>query len=80
MAKKISKSIVRGLDRLRKVFGGAPEKPAASKKSAKRAERQPSPAAAEQASSQRNAPEATEVKSDKKKLPAQPWFRHRQRW
>jgi hypothetical protein len=84
MAKKISKSIVRGLDRLRKVFGGAPEKPAASKKSAKRAERRPSPSPApppaDQAVAQGNAPEAPEAKPDKKKLPAQPWFRHRQRW
>ena len=80
MAKKISKSIVRGLDRLRKAFGGAPEKPAASKKSAKRAERRPAPPRAEQAVSQADAAEAPEAKLDKKKLPAQPWFRHRQRW
>jgi len=87
MAKKISKSIASGLDRLRKVFGGAPEKPAASKKSAKRAEstakraeRRPSPPPADQAASKGDAPEAPEAKVDKKKLPAQPWFRHRQRW
>jgi len=89
MAKKISKSIVSGLDRLRKALGGAPEKPAASrkpaasKKSAKRTERRPSPPPApspsDQAVSQGNAAEAPEAKPDKKK-PAQPWFRHRQRW
>jgi len=84
MAKKISKSIVRGLDRLRKVFGGAPKKPSASKTSpktsAKRTERRPSPPPADQTTSQGNALEAPEAKPDKKKLPAQPWFRHRQRW
>jgi len=80
MAKKISKSIVRGLDRLRKVFGGAPEKPSASKKSAKRTEKRPAPPPADQAVSQADAAEAPEAKLDKKKLPAQPWFRHRQRW
>jgi hypothetical protein len=84
MAKKISKSIVSGLDRLRKVFGGAPKKPSASKTSpktsAKRTERRPSPPPAEQAAPQGDAPEAIEAKLDKKKLPAQPWFRHRQRW
>jgi hypothetical protein len=86
MAKKISKSIVSGLDRLRKVFGGTPEKPpasrkpAASKKCAKRTEPRPPPAAAEQAPSQSKAPETTEVKADGKKTPSQPWFRHRQRW
>jgi hypothetical protein len=88
MAKKISKSIVSGLDRLRKAFGGAPKKPSASKTSpktsAKRAERRPSPSPApprvEQAVSQGDTPETPEAKLDKKKLPAQPWFRHRQRW
>jgi hypothetical protein len=80
MAKKLSKSIARGLDRLRKVLGGAKEKPPASKKSAKRPERRPPPAAAEQAPSQSKAPEATEAKADGKKTPSQPWFRHRQRW
>jgi len=90
MAKKISKSIVRGLDRLRKVLGGGPEKPAApkkpaaSKKSAKRAERRPppppAPAPADKAVSQGDAAEAPEAKPDKKKVVPQPWFRHRQRW
>jgi hypothetical protein len=84
MAKKISKSIVRGLDRLRKVLGGAPEKSPASKKTAKRAERRPAPSPApppaDQAVSQGNSPEAPEAKPDKKKVVAQPWFRHRQRW
>jgi len=80
MAKKISKSIVRGLDRLRKVFGGAPEKPAASKKSAKRTEKRPAPSPVEQAASQEDAPQAADAKPDKKKTIAQPWFRHRQRW
>jgi hypothetical protein len=85
MAKRISKSIVRGLDRLKKVFGGAPEKSAASKKpaaskSAKRTEKRPAPPPADQAVSQADAAEAPEAKLDKKKLPAQPWFRHRQRW
>jgi hypothetical protein len=96
MAKKISKSIVSGLDRLRKALGGAPEKPAASKKSAsskkpaapkksaKRAEPRPTPppapAAADQAASQGNAAKTPEAKEDKKKAIAQPWFRHRQRW
>jgi hypothetical protein len=88
MAKKISKSIVSGLDRLRKVFGGTPEKPpasrkpAASKKSAKRTEPRPPPAPAPapaQAASQADAAATPEAKPDKKK-PAQPWFRHRQRW
>jgi len=80
MAKKISKSIVRGLDRLRKVFGGAPEKPAAKKTRAKRTERPPSPSSAKQAVPQGDAPETPEAKLDKKKVPNQPWFRHRQRW
>jgi hypothetical protein len=84
MAKKISKSIVRGLDRLRKVLGGAPEKAPASKKTAKRAERRPAPppapSSSDQAASQGNAAETPEAKPDKKKVVAQPWFRHRQRW
>jgi hypothetical protein len=80
MAKKISKSIVRGLHRLRKVFRAAPDKPPASKTSAKRTERRPSPPPADKAVSQGDAPEAPEAKLDKKKVPAQPWFRHRQRW
>jgi hypothetical protein len=79
MAEKFSKSILRGLDRLRKVVHKAPEKPPASKK-VKRAERQPSPSGAEQTAAPTGAVEAPEAKPDKKKTPNQPWFRHRQRW
>jgi len=78
MAEKFSKSILRGLDRLRKVFHEAPKKPSASKK-VKRAERQsPLPSSPERTAAPTGAAEAPE--QDKKKTPNQPWFRHRQRW
>jgi len=79
MAEKFSKSILRGLDRLRKVFHEAPEKPSGSKK-LKRAERQSSPRGAERPAAPTGAAEAPEAGSEKKKTPNQPWFRHRQRW
>jgi hypothetical protein len=79
MAEKFSKSILRGLDRLRKVFHEAPKKPSASKK-VKRAERQSSPSGAEQTAAPTGAAETPEAKPDKKKTPNKPWFHHRQRW
>lgn len=79
MAEKFSKSILRGLNRLRKVFHEVPEKPSASKK-VKRAERQSAPSDAERTAAPTGAAEAPEAKADKKKVPAQPWFRHRKRW
>jgi len=79
MAEKFSKSILRGLDRLRKVFHEAPEKPSASKK-VKRAERRSSPSDAGRTAAPTGAAEAPEAKPGKKKNPSHPWFRHRQRW
>ncbi len=79
MAEKFSKSILRGLDRLRKAFHEAPEKPSASKK-VKRAERRSSPSDAERTAAPTGAAEAPEAKPGKKKTPNHPWFRHRQRW
>jgi len=79
MAEKFSKLILRGLDRLRKVFHEAPEKPSASKK-VKRAERQSSPSNAERTAAPTGTAEASKAKPDDKKVTAQPWFRHRQRW
>jgi hypothetical protein len=80
MAEKFSKSILRGLDRLRKVFHEAPEKKPSASKKVKRAERQTSPSGAERTAAPTGAAEAPEAKPDKKKVPAQPWFRHRKRW
>ena len=79
MAEKFSKSILRGLDRLRKAFHEVPEKPSSSKK-VKRAERQSSPSGTERAAAPTGTAETPEAKQDKKKTPNQPWFRHRQRW
>jgi len=79
MAEKFSKSILRGLDRLRKVFHEAPEKLSASKK-VKRAERQSSSSNAERTAAPTGAAEAPEAKPGKKNPPNHPWFRHRQRW
>jgi len=79
MAEKFSKSILRGLDRLRKVFHEAPEKPSAPKK-VKRAERRSSPSDAERTAAPTGAAEAPEAKPGRKKTPNHPWFRHRQRW
>jgi hypothetical protein len=79
MAKRFSKSILHGLDRLRKVFRRTPEKPSASKK-IKRTEPHSSPSGADPISAATGAAEASEAKPDKKKVTAQPWFRHRQRW
>jgi hypothetical protein len=79
MAKKLSKSILQGLDRLRKVVSGTAEKPSASKK-AKRADPPSSPSGKDPAPAATGVTPASEAKSDKKKTTAQPWFRHRKRW
>jgi hypothetical protein len=79
MAEKFSKSILRGLERLRKVFHEAPEKRSASKK-VKRAEWQSPPSGVGRTAAPTGAAEAPEAKPDKKKTPNQPWFRHRKRW
>jgi len=78
MAEKLSKSILRGVDRLRKVFRGTPEKPSASKK-IKRTEPHSSPSGADPTSAATTA-ETSAAKPNKKKTPAKPWFHHRQRW
>jgi len=85
MAEKISKSILRNLDGLRKMLHRAPKKPSgstpppsASKKSA--GERGPSPPSVGEAPEQGGAPEAPEARPEKKKPKNQPWYRHRQRW
>jgi hypothetical protein len=85
MAEKISKSILRNLDGLRKMLhrdskkpSGSAPKPIASKESAR--ERGPSPPSVGAPPDQEGAQEAAEAKPDKKKTKNQPWYRHRQRW
>jgi hypothetical protein len=86
MAEKLSKSILRNLDGLRKMLQRTPKKPSAStskKPSApKKSARVPdsSPPSASRAPDQGGTPEAADEKADKKKPKNQPWYRHRQRW
>jgi hypothetical protein len=83
MAEKSSKSI---LSNLRKMLHRDPKKPAASavkKPSASKGiagDHKTSQPSVERAPAQEGAPENLEAKSDKKKTPNQPWYRHRQRW
>jgi hypothetical protein len=95
MAKKPSKSILGSLKNMlhrdpadspepasKKPSGAVrkkPSEPAAAKRSppAENPEKQPPAPSGDTATAQGTAPE---VKPDKKKLPNQPWYRHRQRW
>jgi len=96
MAKKPSKSILGSLKNMlhrgpgdspesasKKPSGAArkkPSEPAAAKRapSAEKPQQQHAPApSGDTATAQGTAPE---LKPDKKKLPNQPWYRHRQRW
>jgi hypothetical protein len=82
MARAKTSFWTRSLDKLRGAFLHAPAEPtarAAAKKPARSA------AAGKQPSASGAQPEATDaakVQDDKhkKKIPAQPWYRHRQRW
>jgi hypothetical protein len=73
----------RGLDKLKGAFVHAPTDPA-SRNVAKKAE--PSKAAAKRSSDSSTQSEASDAskgqdgKAAGKKIPAQPWYRHRQRW
>jgi hypothetical protein len=94
MAEKLSKSILRNLDGLRKMLHRDPKKPStstskkpsastskkpsASKESVR--ERGVSPPSKAEVPDQGSAQEATDAKPDKKKTKNQPWYRHRQRW
>jgi len=86
MAEKLSKSILRNLDHLRKMLHRAPKKPSAStskKPSASKGsarDHKASQASVDRATAQEGAPEAADAKPDQKKTPNQPWYRHRQRW
>jgi hypothetical protein len=83
MAEKLSKSILRNLEKIlhrapKKPSGSTPMKPSASKEGER--EHAPSPSSAGQAPDQAGTPETPEAKPDKKKTKNQPWYRHRQRW
>jgi len=77
MAEKISDSIKRKLNRLRKVLDSEPSKPSAPKKGAR--EKQPPPNA-DRPPTRESAPETAGAAPEKKKTPAKPWYHHRQRW
>jgi hypothetical protein len=86
MAEKLSKSILRNLDHLRKMLHRAPKKssasaskkPSTSKGSAR--DHKASRVSVDRAPAQEGAAEAPDAKPDQKKTPNQPWYRHRQRW
>jgi hypothetical protein len=80
MARTKTSFLTRGLDKLKGVFAHAPSDPAPRALAKKAARPKPPPAAGAQAAS----PDATATPDPKaphkKKIPAQPWYRHRQRW
>jgi hypothetical protein len=73
----------RSLDKVRGVFLHAPPEPAAQTAAKKTA---PSTDASKRSSASgaqvegTDASKAPDDKTPKKKIPAQPWYRHRQRW
>lgn len=89
MAEKRSKSILSGLKNILHRDADKPADPAPKKPSGSTRKKSAAPAA--EAKEQRPAPPsveppaaaqetAAEPKPDKKKVPNQPWYRHRQRW
>lgn len=84
MAKKIADSIRLKLSRLRKMLDSKPSKSATPKKKstapkAGAPRQQPPPPKEDRVAAQENSPGALE-ETPKKKVPAKPWYRHRQRW
>jgi hypothetical protein len=77
MAEKISDSIKRNLSRLRKVLDPEPSKPSAAKEGTR--EQRPLPPKADRSARPEDIPDDSEA-TPKKKVPAKPWYRHRQRW
>jgi hypothetical protein len=91
MARKNSSLLSRGLDKLKGAFAAAPAEPPPAKKPAARDKRMSSANSAKRttasvaAAQPEGVTEATQTqaadkKQDKKKIPNQPWYRHRQRW
>ena len=79
MAGKISTSILRGLDRLRKSLVRAPAKNK-SQKPARKAARTPRASPSQERSDAQADSSQFPLPKPEKKAPNQPWYRHRQRW
>jgi len=80
MARKISDSILRGLDKLRKNLVGTPAKAKPQSPAGKPKPRPRAAAPSKQAESPADTAQAPEEKPEKKKAANKPWYHHRQRW
>jgi hypothetical protein len=86
MARAKKSFLTRGLDKLRGAFLHAPPEPASPKVAKKTAKKTAEPADTGKrlpdSGAKAEAADASKAPDDKapKKIPAQPWYRHRQRW
>jgi hypothetical protein len=87
MARTTSNIFVRSLEKLRGVLLRAPAQPSPAPRAPKAGQRSSAKASPKHSSSAVPAGEAgvepsqaQDTKPAKKKIPAQPWYRHRQRW
>ena len=81
MARTKTGFLTRSLDKLKGVFAHAPSQPA-TRGAAKKAAQPPAKRSTGSSAEAQTVvvAQAPDEKSPRKKIPAQPWYRHRQRW